>query len=88
MLKPPGSITPVSPSRLSSRKKRRVPSTFSSKVGVGSRANNPVMVGLSPRIQPVGWPAPSRSSTPRGGTSASPAMPSAFRPAGVSSAAL
>jgi hypothetical protein len=72
---------------LSSRKKARVPSTFCSKVGSGSLSNSAVMVGLSPSIQPVALPSPSRASLPRGGTSASLLMSSAWKPAGDSSAA-
>jgi len=55
-----------------------VPSTLSSNVGSGSLSNRPLMVGLSPRIQPVGVPSAARSILPLGGTSASLVMLSAL----------
>ena len=65
MLKPPGSITPVRPRRLSSRKNLRVPSTCSAKFGVGQareqrgdggtrhRAGG-LAVGIALQLRPAG----------------------------------
>ena len=85
MPKPPGSITPVSARRLSSLKNLRVPSTLCSKLGEGSSAKSAVMVAVSPAMPPLGLPAASRSSVPRGGTSESAAILSALNAGGVMS---
>ena len=84
MPKPPGSMTPVRPRRLSSEKNFFVPSTCSSNEGLGSRAKSAVMVGVLPLMAPLKFPLTSRSSLPAGGTSLSSRMASASKPFGFS----
>jgi hypothetical protein len=77
-LKPPGSITPVMPRRLSSEKNWRVPREVSASVGLGRRSNSAADPTISLCSQPVGLPLRVSCAVSLGGR-ASGAMPSASR---------